>query len=410
MTLVVVLFVLSLAAAYFLWRYQWQKTINDSLEYVLEFSTDEIAKGEYFYLRQTIKNTSNNDIPFLKISTLLPEGLSSVLGPISKKSQKDDTAHSTEGICMLKANSEIMRKWRVVAEKRGVYSAQQVKMHIVASDVWGDGILSKKLEPKVEANDVITVLPVAEEWLTDIAPGPLFAGERAKETGFIKDYMLFSGIRKYEYGDSFNNINWKQSAKLGQTMVNTFYAVENDTYNIILNVQSMIIEPEPTEISVPQHAEACISICASLLNSALQRNLPVKLIANAFPTNCDGEKPKDNAIGSKIFCSDDYNRSSSIVDVYRILARLEMKISVPVERMVDDIVANPQYYFRGGNIVFVTSFIDQRMINFYYAMKQQGLNVYFFVLASKQNPVNVPDEIKAHFKHIQLKGGVGYGF
>ena len=64
---------------------------------------------------------------------------------------------------------------------------------------------------------------------------------------------------------------------------------------------------------------------------------------------------------------------------------------------------------RGGNIVFVTSFVDQRMINFYYAMKEKGLKVFFFVMASQQNPVVIPDELKVNFKYFQMRGGVGYG-
>ncbi len=410
MNLIVILFAVSWVISYLIWRYLWKKRINDSLEYRLEFSTDELSKGDYFYLYQVIKNTSNSDIHFLKLSTLLPEGLSFVLGSVSEKSKKDDTAHSTESICMLKANSAITRRWRVIAEKRGVYSVQQVGMHVVASDIWGGGVFSKKLEPKIDGNDVITVLPVADEWITDIAPGPLFSGERIKENGLIRDYMSISGIRRYEYGDSFNNINWKQSAKLGQTMVNTFYAVENDTYNIVLNMQSMIIEPDPKVVSAPDNIEDCISVCASLLDSALKRNLPVKLIANSIPADSGEDKTSPSAIESKIFCSQDYNTSSSVVDVYRILAKLEMTISVPVERMVDDIVTNPQNYFRGGNIVFVTSFVDQRLLNFYYAMKEKGLNVVFFVIASNQSSVMIPDEVKANFKHFQLRGSVGYGF
>ena len=406
---IVILFALSWIMAYYIWRYFWKKRINDYLEYRLEFSTNELSKGEYCYLYQIIRNTSNQDIHFLKLSTLLPEGLSFVLGSVSEKSQKDNTVHSTESICMLKANSTITRRWRIVAEKRGIYNVQQVNMLVVASDIWGDGILSKKLEPRIEGNDVLTVLPIADEWITNIAPGPLFSGERIKESGLIRDYMSISGVRRYEYGDSFNNINWKQSARLGETMVNTFYAVENDTYNIVLNMQSMIIEPKQSEISVPQNVEDCISVCASLLDSALRRNLPVKLISNAFPSDYHNENTIDMGIESKIFTSEDYNTSSSVIDVYRILAKLEMKISLPIEQMVNDIAANPQYYFRGGNIVFVTSFVDQRMINFYYAMKEKGLKVFFFVMASQQNPVVIPDELKVNFKYFQMRGGVGYG-
>ena len=69
---------------------------------------------------------------------------------------------------------------------------------------------------------------------------------------------------------------------------------------------------------------------------------------------------------------------------------------------------HPYLYSQGGSIVFVTPFVDQRMVNFHRAMAEQGVNVIFYILTSYQNALNMPPEVEAYFRHSQWKGGVGY--
>ena len=67
-----------------------------------------------------------------------------------------------------------------------------------------------------------------------------------------------------------NTVDWKQSAKLGRMVVRKTEAIQNDRYNIVLNMQSTLIEPDPQTLSSPHYIEECITICTSLLDSAVR--------------------------------------------------------------------------------------------------------------------------------------------
>ena len=77
---------------------------------------------------------------------------------------------------------------------------------------------------------------------------------------------------------------------------------------------------------------------------------------------------------------------------------------------MDEMLADPGRYTSGGNMVFVTTYLDGRMLNFAAAMRESGVRVVFFVLTSGQNAPQIPEEIPVYFRLSKWTGGVGYGW
>ena len=404
----VIAFLLAFAAAYFFQKKKWRTAMEKNLTYSFEFSTDEVFVGEFLYLDQVVANNGDRPISFLKMETLLPPGLKVVLASEEAKG-RDELVQSVQSVFILPPHGQVSRRWRIITETRGHYTAQTVQMHVISHDAIGMGTYSMRMEPTVSAKDHLTVLPVAAEWITQMALAPSYTGERNTTKGLVQDPLSICGVREYQPTDPLNMVDWKQTARMGEMMVRMTDIQQNDSYHIVLNMQSIIIEPNYPEISTPAYIEDCISLCASLLDSAIRRNIPVRLMANVEPDETlGGSCVHEGELGQHIFASEQFTDKSSVLEAYRVLAKLPMTLSLPTEQLLRDIMEHPYLYTRDGHIVFVTSFVDQRMVNFHHAMAELGVKVIFYVLTSYQNAPELPSQVEAYFRYTTWTGGVGY--
>ncbi len=421
-----ILFVLAYGVCYLRTRRKAAEKLKASLSYRLSFNTDEVFRGEYLYIDQVIENTTDRTIPFLKIETLLPEGLSIVLVETAedraaeqtgrtRKSHRSTTVHSAESLWSLAPHSRITRRWRVLAEKRGRYMASDIQVLVISNDALGMGAYSISPTLTPGNGNTVLVLPQAAEWLAGMAPTDALSGSGTVPHGLIHDPMTVAGVRPYDPHDPLNMIDWKQSAHVGSLMVRKTEAVENDAFNIVLNMQSKLEEPRPSDLASPWHVEEAITVCASLLDSAVRRNIPVRLISNTPPAplierGVSGGPLREDEVGSQIFCSEEFHGGEATMEAYRMLADLPLERSVPAEGLSDDIIANPEYYIRGGNVLFVTAYLDARMVAAYDRLRERGVRVIFYVITTDHHAKTLPDEGDIYFKPTGSKGGTGYGY
>ena len=278
MTWLILLFFAAFGVAYLLRRRRGKAELEAALEYRFSFEADEVFRGEYLTLCQTVINRSARPIPFLKLETLMPEGLELVLA-----GEKTETVRSAESIWTLRPEEQIERRWRVLAKKRGIYAAESVELHAVSNDPLGANEFSLLLKPAEGGKSTLRVLPCAAEEIRNLALTAALTGDASQPQGILRDPMAYAGVRAYTPSDPLGSVDWKQSAKLGYPVVRQCEAVRNDAYQVVLNMQTVIIEPHPPAVTSPQYIEDCITVCASLLDSAAGRNIPVRLFANTDP-------------------------------------------------------------------------------------------------------------------------------
>ncbi|MBQ2545829.1 MAG: hypothetical protein II557_06020, partial [Clostridia bacterium] len=109
-------------------------------------------------------------------------------------------------------------------------------------------------------------------------------------------------------------------------------------------------------------------------------------------------REEGDAVGEKVFVSPVFRGTPSVIGALRMLATLELMISVPIEKMLDHILQNPYAYTSGGNMIFVSSYLDERMINFTYAMRRMGVTVIFYITSTSLNAHIIPEDIEVHFR------------
>lgn len=105
MTWLILLFFAAFGVAYLLRRRRGKAELEAALEYRFSFEADEVFRGEYLTLCQTVINRSARPIPFLKLETLMPEGLELVLA-----GEKTETVRSAESIWTLRPEEQIERR------------------------------------------------------------------------------------------------------------------------------------------------------------------------------------------------------------------------------------------------------------------------------------------------------------
>lgn len=382
----------------------YKKHVFDHLEYKMTLSTQEIFEDEEIYVYEELKNNKWLPIPFLKVDTELPEGLSfHILTPDEKDRSilRDSYPRIIHSVFVMRGNQMIRRRWRVKCDIRGTYHLGNATM--LADDIFGSVTMAKVISPEISSENTIVVLPKAVDLAKEFTQSKYTSGEFIVQSSLLTDPLLKAGVREYVPGDPMNRINWMQTAVRNQLMINIEEYSNRHQFNIIMNMQSRDIEKQiPGAPSFRVPVELCLTVVASILDSVSSENIPVRYICNTPPEQFGEEfnasHGEEDQIGNKIYVSPAFKGKTNMITALRMLAQLDLMISVPIEKMLDHILENPYAYTSGGNIVFVSSYLSERMINFCYAMRKIGITVIFYITSSSINATIIPEDIEVHYK------------
>lgn len=409
------IYLVILSAALFIFFAQkmyYKKYAFTGLEYSVDFSVREIFENEEFYIYEQIRNNKALPMPFLKVDTELPEGLSF---HIIEKDDAGELRHTfprvIHSVFVLRGKQVIRRRWRVRCNTRGTYRLGSVT--IMAEDIFGADQMVRVISPDPQ-NAVVTVLPRAIDIDKHFTVSRFTNGDFSVTSGLLTDPLVKAGMREYVAGDPINRINWKQSAVHDKLMVNLEDYTNRHQFNIIMNMQSRDFEKKiPGAPGSRFSVELCLTVVASIIDRVSSENISIKLFSNTYPAGyteeTDAGEKKDTV--SKIYISPSFRGKNDMLDALRTLAALELIISVPIERMLDVIAADPYCFSDGGNIIFVSSFLNERMINFCYMLRQRGVKCIFYITSSNINASIIPDDIEVHYRTYNdsseiLRGGV----
>lgn len=396
-------FAAALVIVFLVQGYVYKKHAFDGVEYNITVSTDEAFENEEIYVYEEITNNKFLPLPYIKIDTELPDGLTFRIVDTDKKTGSLSTSFPRiiHSVFVLRGHQQIRRRWTVRCNVRGTYKLGSVTM--LADDILGYNTVAKVFEPGENSKNVIAVLPRAVDLAKEFTSSKYTSGDFPVRSSLLTDPLLKAGIRDYSPGDPINRINWTQTAVRGGLMVNNEEYTNRHQFNIIMNMQARDIEKNiPGPPSARDSVELCLTVVASILDSVSSENIPVRFISNtppeAFGDRMNAERYEGDNIGKNIFVSPAFKGKTNMITALRMLAQLELMISVPIEKMLDHIVENPYAYTSGGNIVFVSTYLSERMINFCYALRKVGITVVFYITTVNMNATIIPDDIEVHFK------------
>ncbi len=387
-----------IAAAFLVQVRIYKKKVFLSLEYTSELDSTEVTVGDDLYMYEELTNNKLLPIPYVKVSSALPEGLAFRLSAVEDGRVSDRFTRSLESMFVLKGQQKIRRRWRISCKKRGMYTLGDVTL--VSSDMMGFLPLSKQLTVKPSKSSNVTVLPKSVDLERDFSATHFQSGEMICERSLLTDPMLRSGVREYTPLDPMNKINWKLTASHGDLMVNVEEHIRKHRSNVILNMCSQIIERGDEIPENPEFIEYNITVAATLLERMTLDNIPVRLIANTFPDSVhpDFIADDDDEVGRKMLVTPPFLGKNGLLDAMRTLAILPMRFSMPSERMLDYIIAHPELFVENCNLIFVTAVFDGRMLVFHREMQRRGIEVIFYVTTSHRGVSEIPEDVKIYYR------------
>ena len=395
-----------IAIQYFLYK----KHCFDKVVYRAFFSSGEVYTGDDIYLYEELQNNGRIPLPYIRIETDLPEGLMFTLledtaaGTVRSsddgiaagklKARYEKAVHST---FVLRPNSKITRRWRVICNRRGSYILEGVTA--TATDILGYLITSKRIEPESGARNRVTVLPLPEQLDGSFASSRYICGDAISNTCPVTDPVRICGSREYTTSDPMNRINWKSTAIHGKLMVNIEEKTVRHRFSVMLNMNSREIEQYPDRPSDPSSVEKCIVLCASILDRIAGEDLPVNFFVNSRPDPEEGKNPvSDDETGSLISSAGPYRGRNDMIYALRMLAGLKTDISVPANRFFDHVASFPDLYSGNENLIVVSSYLDARMLNLQKVLKKQGVHVIYYISTTRNSIGQIPSDADVYFR------------
>ncbi len=228
------LFVLGIIT-WFVYRHMCKKLIG-RLEYRREFTQDGVYEGDSVTLIETIYNPSK--LPLIKLfaeSYFFPDlELTSVTYKDKNEMQLFQSKFS-----FIMPYMQIRRKHTVICRKRGVYELESAEIFLPGTSRYVDSKARLYVYPKMLAAPATP------------APIGILMGESVSRRMLIKDPFTFTGVRQYTFGDPFNQINFKATAKAyaqatQPLRVNALDYCSNRTFMIYINFQTDPKDPIPS--------------------------------------------------------------------------------------------------------------------------------------------------------------------
>lgn len=390
---------ISVFIAYLVQKRLYNQNVFNGLEYTVRLSTEEVFVDEDIFMYEELTNNKNLPIPNARIDMELPDGMRYRLLEASNTGvvKKDLYQQHMQSIFVLKSRQQVTRRWRITCTNRGVFNLGSIMM--VTNDLFGFNPQSKRFEIPANKYNQIVVLPKIIDLAEHFTSSVYHSGDAIVQRSLLSDPLRISGTREYTPYDPMNRINWKSTAAHNKLMVNVEEYTQKHHFNILMNMQSRDIEVNPKIPSVKEFVDVCITVCASIFDKLSSDNIPIRFIANTPPESVGVEPYSDDEIGSQILVTEPYRGKLDTIHALRLLASIKYEISCPIERMLDNIIANPTMFASEGNIVFVSTYLSERMVAFHEIMKRNNVRVIYYIMTTNQNARDIPDDLEVHYRN-----------
>jgi uncharacterized protein (DUF58 family) len=167
----------------------------------------------------------------------------------------------------------VTKKARIRFNHRGIYTIGPVLLK--AADPLG----LFPVEQRVEDSADVTVFP--EPHQDPRLPQVLrfWLGEQARRKQLLDDPVFFAGLREYRPGDPLKWIDWKASARTGETQVRVFEESRRLDIAVLLDVRTYEYVWEGYSLET---VESTISVAAAVAEQLLSESCQVSLSCNAM--------------------------------------------------------------------------------------------------------------------------------
>ena len=342
----------------------YRSTGLKKLDYDCRLSTAEAKQGDEIELVECFSNKKWLPLPWLKTEITTSKWLDFA----GSQSVVTGETRFVPSFFMLKSHRRVVRKWRVKCLKRGVFAVNKVT--VVSTDLLGNTPLSAPMP--VDAS--VVVLPAPLELAELFLAANRLCGDLVVRRHYIPDPFYVTGVREYTDRDPMNRIHWPATAREQRLMVQNSDFTTSQSLLLLLNAQTSY--PRNYTIVDEDLLEIAIRVCATFLDQTLENGVPVRLLSNTSA----GEP------GAPVISGESWGEEY-VLDLKRTLARMQLNVTEPF----DEFLSSCCQRFSATDIVLVTAYLNQAIVEFARQKRREGAGVKLLLLKSLEEGQEYPD-------------------
>ena len=256
--------VILLTIIYLIQKFLFMRYWNKGLDTEVSFSRDYIECGESAELIEVVSNDKFLPLPVFHLKFSVDKSLKFL---DKTNSNVTDLYHKNELFSIL-GHQRITRRLTFTGTSRGVVGVNN------ASILVRDFFMLRSYACKMNHSDVIYVFPkkLNSDRFKVFFRGIM--GEIESKRSIVEDNLSFRGVRQYQSFDPYRSINWKQSAKARELMVNMYGYTTDSRVRIMLNLDNDYM------IETNKLLEEAISLASSIARELLEDGIMVSVITN----------------------------------------------------------------------------------------------------------------------------------
>ncbi|MGM0882759.1 MAG: DUF58 domain-containing protein [Bacillota bacterium] len=249
----------------------YQRFVLHKIRYQRHFQTKACYRGDQVELIEQMSNAKWLPVPWLRVESQLSTHLH--FGRLDNLSVSSGQLYQNhKSFFSLPPYTKITRKHRITCAKRGWYQLQTVTL------TGGDLLGLSNATQQIALNGQLIVYPKPAQVPIHELPYHSWQGDQSVRRWIINDPFVIAGVRDYQAGDTYKQINWKATAKTGRLQVHQHDFTADRRLMIYLNVD----DTEGMWRSVTDEAliEHGIEWAAGAAEAVIQQGMDVGFAAN----------------------------------------------------------------------------------------------------------------------------------
>jgi len=354
-------FIVAAVGIIFLQGRLFQRYVLRKVTYQRHFQTKSCFRGDRVELIEQLSNEKWLPVPWLRVESLLSTHLHfQKLDNFAVSSGQLYQNHKS--FFSLLPYTKITRKHHITCAKRGWYKLQTVTL------TGGDLIGMSMSSQQISLDGQFLVYPRPAEVPVHELPYHSWQGDQSVRRWIISDPFVIAGVRDYQAGDTYKQINWKATAKTGQLQVHQHDFTADRRLMIYLNVD----DAEGMWRSVTDHAliERGIEWAAGAAEAVIQQGMEV-----GFATNMP-------IVGSRESVKlEPHSGHEHLIGLYETMAKLEIERSELFDYLLESEV---QSGFSERDVLIITAYWNEKFEMLAERLRYNGNAVAVWILKEEQ--------------------------
>jgi len=351
----------------------WSRASLRGLIYARRFPFRRFFPGEELEVEITVENRKRLPLPWLQAEDAWPLEIPPIAGADLTRREDDPEAGYLINTYSLRGAERIRRRFRLRAERRGVYRIGPAEL--LSGDPFS--LFDRKLRLETR-HDLLIVYPRMHSLADYGLPLKDPFGDKRVQQRLFEDPNRSMGIRDYAPTDSFRHVHWKATARTGELKTRIYEPTRSLRTVLCLNVATF---EQHWRGVWPAMLEYEMELAASLAAWALGDGHSVGLVANGTLAHAD-----------QPFRLLPSRRPDQLTRILQVLAAVSYYVSASFDRFL--LEESPRIPW-GATLVVLTPTLSDAIGATLLRLRDSGRRIVVIVLGKEAGP-RVPGVLTYH--------------